>query len=100
VHNQTRRTAQCYELKDRGVIAPGMKADVNVIDFDNLRIHAPRLTYDLPGGGKRYVQDITGYEWAICSGEVIYRNGEPTGRLPGRLIRGAQPAPGTTGAPA
>ena len=97
VHNQTQRTAQCYGLHDRGVIAPGMKADINVIDFDNLRIHAPRLTYDLPGGGKRYVQDITGYRRTICSGETIYRNGEPTGNLPGRLVRGSQPAPEAKG---
>jgi N-acyl-D-amino-acid deacylase len=93
VHNQTQRTAQCYELHDRGVVAVGMKADVNVVDHDNLRIHAPRLAYDLPAGGKRYVQDITGYQATICSGEVIYRDGVPTGRLPGRLVRGAQPAP-------
>ena len=93
VHNQTERTARCYGLHDRGVIAPGMKADVNVIDFERLKIHAPRLVYDLPAGGKRYVQDISGYESTICSGQVIYRNGEPTGRLPGRLIRGAQAAP-------
>jgi N-acyl-D-aspartate/D-glutamate deacylase len=93
VENQTSRTAKCYGLNDRGVIAPGMKADVNVIDFDNLRIHAPKIAYDLPAGGKRFLQEITGYHTTICSGEVIYRNGVATGNLPGRLIRGPQDAP-------
>ncbi len=93
VENQTRRTAQCYGLYDRGVIAVGYKADLNVIDFDNLKIHAPKLAYDLPANGKRYLQKITGYHSTICSGEVIYRHGEATGNMPGRLIRGAQQAP-------
>ncbi|MFT4615151.1 MAG: N-acyl-D-amino-acid deacylase [Bacteroidia bacterium] len=93
VENQTRRTAQCYGLYDRGVIAPGMRADINVIDYDKLHIHAPRLVYDLPADGKRFVQDITGYHATICNGEVIYRNGKPTGKLPGKLIRGPQAAP-------
>lgn len=90
VHNQTSRTAQCYGLEDRGVIAPGMKADINVIDFEALKIHAPRIAYDLPASGKRYLQDITGYRATICSGQVIYRDGAATGALPGRLIRGPQ----------
>ena len=93
VENQTRRTAQCYGLLDRGVIAPGYKADLNVIDFENLKIHGPELVYDLPANGKRYVQKITGYRATICSGEVIYKDGAPTGKLPGKLIRGAQLAP-------
>lgn len=93
VENQTRRTAQCYGLYDRGVIAAGYKADLNVVDFDNLKIHAPELVYDLPANGKRYVQKITGYHSTICSGELIYRHGKPTGNLPGKLIRGAQPLP-------
>jgi N-acyl-D-aspartate/D-glutamate deacylase len=93
IENQTRRTAECYGLFDRGVIAPGMKADINVIDFDNLHIHEPVLTYDLPAGGKRFLQRITGYRATICSGEVIYREGEPTGALPGRLIRGGKASP-------
>ncbi len=93
VENQTRRTAQCYGLFDRGVIAPGLKADINIIDFDALHIHAPRLVYDLPAEGKRFVQDITGYHSTICSGQVIYRHGEATGKLPGKLIRGPQAAP-------
>ncbi len=70
-----------------------MKADINVIDFANLRIHAPKIAYDLPAGGKRVLQRITGYHSTICSGEVIYRHGKATGKLPGRLIRGPQSAP-------
>ncbi len=93
VENQTSRTAECYGLNDRGVIAPGMKADINIIDFANLRIHAPKIAYDLPAGGKRFLQEITGYHSTICSGEVIYRHGKATGKLPGRLIRGPQAAP-------
>lgn len=93
VHNQTSVTAKCYGLDDRGVIAPGMKADINVIDFDNLQIHGPRVAYDLPADGKRYLQDITGYRTTICSGQVIYRDGQATGALPGKLIRGPQNDP-------
>jgi N-acyl-D-amino-acid deacylase len=93
VENQTRRTAQCYGLYDRGVIAQGYKADLNVVDFNKLKIHAPQLAYDLPAKGKRYLQKISGYHSTICSGQVIYRNGEATGKLPGKLIRGAQKAP-------
>jgi N-acyl-D-amino-acid deacylase len=96
VENQTRRTAQVYGLYDRGVIAAGMKADINVIDYDKLHIHAPKLVYDLPAQGKRFLQKITGYKATICSGQVIYRDGEPTGKLPGRLIRGPQAAPTET----
>jgi N-acyl-D-aspartate/D-glutamate deacylase len=69
-----------------------MKADVNVIDFDALRIHAPEMVYDLPAGGRRLVQQIDGYDYTIQSGQVTFRNGAPTGALPGRLIRGPQPA--------
>jgi N-acyl-D-amino-acid deacylase len=90
VHNQTSVTAKCYGLNDRGVIAVGMKADINLIDFDNLQIHGPRIAYDLPAEGKRYLQDITGYHLTICSGQVIYREGKATGALPGKLIRGPQ----------
>lgn len=93
VANQTRKTAECYGLFDRGLIAPGMKADINLIDHDRLHIHEPKITYDLPANGKRYLQAITGYVMTLCSGEVIYEEGQPTGALPGRLIRGSQPAP-------
>jgi N-acyl-D-aspartate/D-glutamate deacylase len=93
VEAQTRRTAECYGMKDRGVVAPGMKADLNVVDFDALHIHAPEMVHDLPASGRRLIQKVDGYRYTICSGEIIYEDGEPTGRLPGSLIRGPQAAP-------
>jgi N-acyl-D-aspartate/D-glutamate deacylase len=93
VESQTRRTARFYGLADRGVIAPGMKADLNVIDFDALQIHAPEMVYDLPAGARRLVQKIDGYRHTILSGEVTFEDGEPSGALPGRLVRGPQRAP-------
>jgi N-acyl-D-aspartate/D-glutamate deacylase len=93
VKKQTSDTAKVYGFEDRGVLAPGMKADVNVIDFDRLHLHAPEMVFDLPAGGRRLIQKVDGYRATICSGEVIFENGEPTGALPGKLIRGPQPAP-------
>ena len=86
-------TARAVGFDDRGRIAPGMKADINVIDLARLRLYPPRPVYDLPAGGRRLIQKADGYVVTIVSGEVTYRNGEPTGALPGRLVRGAQPAP-------
>jgi N-acyl-D-aspartate/D-glutamate deacylase len=93
VASQTSRTARFYDLEDRGLLVPGMKADVNVIDFERLHIHAPEMVYDLPAEGRRLVQRIDGYKATIQSGLVTYEDGEPTGALPGRLVRGPQPAP-------
>ena len=93
IKRQTRDTAALYGLDDRGAIAPGMKADLNVIDLDALELEPPRVAYDLPAHGRRLLQGATGYVATIVSGEVIYENGEKTGALPGRLVRGAQPAP-------
>lgn len=93
VESQTSRTARFYGMDDRGVVAPGMKADVNVVDFDGLHIHAPEMVYDLPAEGRRLVQKIDGYKYTIKSGEVTFEDGEPTGALPGRLVRGPQAAP-------
>ncbi len=93
VARQTGRNAAFYGLHDRGVIAPGMKADLNVIDFEGLRLHVPEMVYDLPASGRRLVQRVDGYRFTVQSGEVTYEDGEPTGALPGRLIRGPQPAP-------
>jgi N-acyl-D-amino-acid deacylase len=87
------KPAAAVGLCDRGVLAAGYKADVNIIDFDRLRLHAPRPVYDLPGGGRRLLQPADGFSATIVNGEVIYENGNPTGRLPGRLVRGRQPAP-------
>ncbi len=93
VKRQTHDTARMYGLNDRGVLAPGFKADVNIIDYDNLSFGRPRVAYDLPAGGRRLVQRASGYVATIKAGQVIYENGEATGAMPGKLIRGAQPAP-------
>ena len=88
VHKMTQDTALLYGLADRGVIAPGYRADLNLIDFDRLALEDPQMVYDLPAGGKRLIQGSKGYLATICAGEVTFENGEPTGAMPGRLIRG------------
>ena len=93
VEQQCRKTARFYGFEDRGTLEPGMLADMNVIDFDGLRIHPPEMVYDLPAGGKRLVQKIDGYRYTIKSGQVTFEEGEPTGALPGKLLRGPQPSP-------
>ncbi len=91
----TRDNALAVGLADRGLLAPGLKADLNVIDYDHLTLHAPRVVYDLPAGGRRLMQDAEGYVATIVSGVVTARDGRSTGALPGRLIRGAKA--GSTG---
>jgi N-acyl-D-aspartate/D-glutamate deacylase len=93
VKRQTADTARAVGLMDRGVIAPGMKADLNVIDFDRLRVERPIMAFDLPAGGKRLLQGAQGYVATIVSGEVVYRDGKAAGALPGKLVRGPQPTP-------
>jgi len=88
VHKMTQDTARLYGMQDRGVIAEGFRADLNLIDFDELKLHNPEMVYDLPGGGKRLIQKAQGYVATVCNGEVTYENGEATGAMPGRLIRG------------
>ena len=90
VASQTRRTAEFYGLQDRGVLRPGLQADVNVIDFERLHIHAPEMVYDLPANGRRLIQRVAGYRYTVQRGAVTYQDGEPTGALPGRLVRGPQ----------
>jgi N-acyl-D-aspartate/D-glutamate deacylase len=90
VRRLTRDNAVALGLRDRGVIAPGFKADMNVIDHGRLSLRAPNVVYDLPAGGRRLMQRADGYVATIVSGEVVSRDGVPTGRLPGRLVRGAQ----------
>ena len=92
IKRQTSDTARTVGLLDRGVVAPGMKADLNVIDVAKLALPAPRMTFDLPAGGKRLLQKAEGYRATVLSGIVTYRDGEATGALPGRLVRGPQAA--------
>ena len=80
-------------MLDRGIIAAGYKADINVIDHDRLRIGRPYMVNDLPMGAKRLLQEAEGYEATIVSGVPVYREGQATGALPGKLVRGAQAAP-------
>jgi N-acyl-D-aspartate/D-glutamate deacylase len=87
---QSRKTALSVGLYDRGVIAPGFKADVNVIDYDRLHLHPPKVHYDLPVGGRRLMQQVDGYDATIVSGVVTQRGGKATDARPGKLVRGAQ----------
>ncbi|HKA04952.1 MAG TPA: amidohydrolase family protein [Acidimicrobiales bacterium] len=93
IRGQCRETARTVGLHDRGVLAPGYRADINVIDFDALRIHPPHLEFDLPADGKRLLQGADGYRPTFVAGQEVYADGIATGALPGRLVRGAQPAP-------
>ncbi len=93
VRRQTRDTAALYGLDDRGVLAPGMKADVNLIDLDALALDAPEMRFDLPAQGRRLVQRARGYRATIVSGAVVAEDGEATGAMPGGLVRGPQPSP-------
>jgi N-acyl-D-aspartate/D-glutamate deacylase len=87
VRQQARDTAAAVGLSDRGTLDPGMRADVNVIDFDRLRLRHPTMHFDLPAGGKRLLQRAEGYRHTIVAGEEVYADGEHTGALPGRLVR-------------
>jgi N-acyl-D-aspartate/D-glutamate deacylase len=91
VHLQTRCTAALYGFDDRGVLAPGYLADLNVIDFDALAIEAPVMVYDLPAGGRRMIQRARGYAATVKRGAVVREDDEATGERPGRLLRGPQP---------
>ena len=97
VQRHCRDTARTVGLLDRGVVAPGFRADVNVLDFDNLRLHKPEIVHDRPAGGRRFLQRADGWEHTIVAGLETYRGGEPTGELPGRLVRGARAEPGGAG---
>ena len=83
-------TATLVGLNDRGTLEPGKKADVNLIDFERLGIGPPEMVFDLPAGGKRLIQRATGYRATLVSGHVTFEDGEATGELPGKLIRGSQ----------
>ena len=94
VQRQCRKTAEAVGLLDRGLLAPGYKADLNVIDFGDLRLEPPVIVHDLPAGGKRLLQRAHGYRHTVVSGQEVYRDGKPTSALPGRLVRGQQVDPG------
>ncbi len=87
VKRQTSETADFFGLSDRGRLAPGLRADLNLIDFDGLRLYQPELVNDLPAGGRRFVQRVDGYRATFVAGVPIFEQGEHTGALPGRLVR-------------
>jgi N-acyl-D-amino-acid deacylase len=92
VRKLTRDTAMAYGLSDRGQLKPGLLADLNVIDFEALRLYRPEAIYDLPAGGRRLVQRADGYRYTVKSGQVTFEDGESTGALPGSLVRGGREA--------
>jgi N-acyl-D-amino-acid deacylase len=92
VRKLTSDTARAYGLNDRGQLKPGLLADLNVIDFDRLRLHRPVAVDDLPAGGRRLVQRPEGYRYTVKSGQVTFEDGEHTGALPGGLVRGGREA--------
>ena len=92
IRRLTSDTAGAAGLDDRGVIAVGKKADLNVIDYANLKADRPYVAYDLPAGGKRLLQKVKGYDATIVSGQITYRQGEATGALPGGMVKGQRVA--------
>ena len=80
-------TAAFHGLTDRGRLQPGLRADINLIDFDNLRLHLPEAALDLPAGGRRLVQKVDGYVMTMVAGQAIMERGEATGAMPGKLVR-------------
>jgi N-acyl-D-aspartate/D-glutamate deacylase len=91
VKRQTSETAEFFGLTDRGRLAPGLRADVNLIDFDNLKVQKPEIVHDMPANGRRFIQRVDGYETTICAGTLTFERGTHTGALPGRLVRNGQP---------
>jgi N-acyl-D-aspartate/D-glutamate deacylase len=87
VQRQTSETSEFFGLNDRGRLAPGLRADVNVIDFDALKLHKPELVHDMPANGRRFVQRVEGYETTLVAGLPIFERGQHTGAMPGRLVR-------------
>jgi N-acyl-D-aspartate/D-glutamate deacylase len=90
VRQLTRRPAEHFGWFDRGLVAPGLLADLNIIDFEGLACHSPRIVTDLPAGGRRLLQAASGYRYTLKRGQVTFEDGEPTGVLPGVLLRGSQ----------
>jgi len=93
VKRQTSETSDFFGLSDRGRLAPGLRADVNLIDFKNLQVQKPELVHDMPANGRRFVQRVEGYEATLVAGAPIFERGQHTGALPGKLVRaGHEPA--------
>ena len=93
VKSLTSQPAESVGLLDRGRIAPGYKADINILDPERIVLHRPQIQADLPAGGKRLRQEADGYVATLVSGTVTYRDGVPTGALPGKLVRGTRTVP-------
>jgi N-acyl-D-aspartate/D-glutamate deacylase len=87
VKRQTSETANFFGLSDRGRLAPGLRADINLIDFDGLKLHKPEIVHDMPANGRRFVQRVEGYEATLVAGEPIFERGTATGAMPGKLVR-------------
>ena len=84
---QTSRTAAAYGFTDRGVLSPGKRADINLIDLAGMHLRAPEMVFDLPAGGRRLIQRADGYVATLVAGQVTMEHGEPTGVRPGGLVR-------------
>ena len=93
VKRMTSDTARLYGLEDRGVIGAGYRADLNLVDLENLNLRLPEMVFDLPGRARRLIQRADGWKATICGGETTLEDGEHTDARPGRLVRGSQPAP-------
>ena len=93
VQRMTSDAANLYGLRDRGLIEPGYKADLNLIDLGEVGLRLPEMVFDLPAGGRRLIQKADGYRYTLVNGQVTMRDGSPTGALPGRLVRGEQAQP-------
>src|SRR2546423_3212116 len=87
VKRQTSETADFFGLHDRGRLVPGQRADVNLIDFNRLRLHKPELVHDMPANGRRFIQRVEGYEATLVAGAPVFEHGQHTGAMPGRLVR-------------
>jgi N-acyl-D-aspartate/D-glutamate deacylase len=92
IKRQTSETADFFGFADRGRLQAGLRADVNVIDFDRMRMSKPELVHDMPANGRRFVQRVEGYRATIVAGTPIFENGEHTGALPGKLVRAGRDA--------
>src|SRR6202044_538632 len=93
VHQITRRPAEHFRWLDRGLLAPGLLADLNVIDLEGLECGAPGIVADLPAGGRGLLQSAKGYRWTVKRGVMTFEDGVATGELPGTLVRGVQLGP-------